>query len=397
MNGEETGGSYMRLRISLAIVAASQLVRRACDSIGFGPASAARLCLFLVLAAIVSVSFVLISVLLTLTAAVTIGLSTAVFVTVLLVGASLILFHTDEELDFNNGQLVQRLQRARAIQAQEKKSRRAARIAVREQRRKMVRDVVAAIDSLRSFHVEAIGSGDRPRMGKRYVAFDIEIAKDVPGTDFNWQEHRPLGISCAAALRCDVEQPIVWYGNTIDGTPAGKMSIPEVRGIVTQLLDLVSHGYTLLTWNGLGFDLDVLAEESQRIQECKNLALNHVDMMFHVFCDRGFPVALDKAAQALGIPGKPQGMSGMLAPGLWAKGSYKEVIDYVCQDARLTLHVAHACETLGTFKWITRRGSPSSRDLSGGWLTVKDALRLPSPDTSWMDQPISRSRFTNWL
>lgn len=232
---------------------------------------------------------------------------------------------------------------------------------------------------------------------RRYLAFDVEIAKVVPGDDFNWLQHRPLGISCAAAMPSDAQTPTVWYGKNTDGMPANQMSRAEAGRMVNQLVEFVSQGYTLLTWNGLGFDLDVLAEESDNTEKCKYLAMNHVDMMFHVFCDRGFPVALEKAAEALRIPGKPPGMSGMLAPGFWAQGRYQEVMDYVCQDARLTLQVAHACETLGSFQWITRRGSVSSMDLPSGWLTVKHALRLPVPDTSWMDDPIPRRRFTHWL
>ena len=126
-------------------------------------------------------------------------------------------------------------------------------------------------------------------MARKYLSFDIETAKDVPGTDFNWQPHRPLGISCAAALPSDAKQPIVWHGRQPDGSPAHQMSKTEVGQVVNQLVELVSQGYTLLTWNGLGFDLDVLAEESGSVDRCRTLAINHVDMMFHVFCDRGFP------------------------------------------------------------------------------------------------------------
>jgi hypothetical protein len=36
-------------------------------------------------------------------------------------------------------------------------------------------------------------------------------------------------------------------------------------------------------------------------------------------------------------------------------------------------------------------------DLPKGWLTVRDALRLPKPDTSWMDSPIPRQQYTRWL
>ena len=43
-------------------------------------------------------------------------------------------------------------------------------------------------------------------MARRYLAFDIETAKDVPGDDFNWRPHRPLGIACAATLDSDSSQ-----------------------------------------------------------------------------------------------------------------------------------------------------------------------------------------------
>jgi len=125
--------------------------------------------------------------------------------------------------------------------------------------------------------------------------------------------------------------------------------------------------------------------------------VNHVDMMFHVFCDRGFPVALDKAAQALGIPGKPPGMSGVLAPRLWAQGRFQDVEDYVSQDVRIALQVAVKCESQRRFDWMTRRGTVSSIPLPRGWLTVQEAMRLPEPDTSWMSSPIPRREFTRWL
>lgn len=234
-------------------------------------------------------------------------------------------------------------------------------------------------------------------MGRKYLAFDIETAKDVPGEDFNWRPHRPLGITCAAAFPVDAQTPLVWHSKTASGQPAERMSKAGAQQVVEQLLEFVGNGYTILTWNGLGFDFDVLAEESGSHQECKELALNHVDMMFHVFCDRGFPVALDKAAQALAIPGKPAGMSGLLAPQLWAQGRYRQVLDYVAQDVRMALQVATKCEQQRRFEWTTRKGTSSSMNLARGWLIVRDALRLPQPDTSWMDSPIPRHDFTQWL
>ena len=234
-------------------------------------------------------------------------------------------------------------------------------------------------------------------MTRKYAALDIETAKDVPGADFDWRPHRPLGISCAAVLRCDAKKAVLFHGNSQDGTPTGRMSQADAGKVVHELARLVADGYTLLTWNGLGFDFNVLQEESGLLDQCRALALDHVDAMLHVFCDRGFPVALDKAAQALGIPGKPAGMSGWLAPKLWAQGRYQEVLDYVAHDAHIALQVAHACEERRRFEWITRRGTSSSMDLRRGWLTVREALRLPEPDTSWMSSPIPRDQFTQWL
>ncbi len=234
-------------------------------------------------------------------------------------------------------------------------------------------------------------------MTRKYLAFDIETAKDIPGTDFNWRPYRPLGITCAAAFPCDAQDPTVWYGKNSEGTPAERMLPAEARNIVNHLVKMVSDGYTLLTWNGLGFDFDVLSEESGAFEECKDLAMKHVDMMFHVFCDRGFPVALDKAAQGLGISGKPAGMSGLLAPQLWAQGRHQDVIDYVAQDVRIALQIAETCEKKRSFAWLTRRGSISSMALTSGWLTVRDAIRLPEPDTSWMNDPIPRRQFTQWI
>jgi hypothetical protein len=95
-------------------------------------------------------------------------------------------------------------------------------------------------------------------MKRKYLAFDIETAKDVPGEDFNWKPHRPLGIACAAALPCDAREPLLWHGKTETGAPAGKMSREEARELVRRLAQLVEEGYTLLTWNGLGFDFQHL-------------------------------------------------------------------------------------------------------------------------------------------
>ena len=163
------------------------------------------------------------------------------------------------------------------------------------------------------------------------------------------------------------------------------------------LSEKVEHGYTLLTWNGVGFDLDVLAEESGMLETCRTLALAHVDMMFHVLCKLGYGVSLDAAARGMGVDGKPKGMSGDLAPVLWAEGPREEVFRYVARDARTRLTLMTACEALGAFRQLARSGKRRSMALPEGWLTVELAQGLPLPDTSWMDEPWSRTKFTGWM
>ena len=234
-------------------------------------------------------------------------------------------------------------------------------------------------------------------MSRKFIAFDIETAKEVPGADFNWRPHRPLGISCIASQSTEDDDPRIWFSRTASGTPAPKMTQQDVASFVLYLSDAMSNGVIPLSWNGLGFDLDVIAEESKLADQCKTLARNHIDMMFHVVCEKGFPVALKNAASGLGVQGKLKGVEGVNAPGLWASGQYDVVTDYVAQDVHVTLAVALESERRQSFAWTTRKGTISKMPLSRGWLTVDAAARLPLPDTSWMSDPSSRRDFMVWI
>ncbi len=234
-------------------------------------------------------------------------------------------------------------------------------------------------------------------MKRKFLAFDIETAAMLSEAQFqDWKRHRPLGVTCIAAQASDAAAPMLWDSRQAGGGTPGRMSKAQAAEFVGYLRQMAAAGYTLLTWNGLGFDWDVLAEESGHGDICRELALDHVDMMFHIFCVRGHPVALEKAAQGHGIPGKPAGMSGIRAPQMWAEGRFQEVLDYVKEDVRITLEIAARSEEKRSFRWLTSKGTVSTMPLAGGWLPVKAALQLPEPDTSWMSSPIPRSRFTAW-
>jgi hypothetical protein len=175
------------------------------------------------------------------------------------------------------------------------------------------------------------------------------------------------------------------------------MQRDEVAELVQYLLAMAKSGFIVTTWNGLAFDFDILAEESGLIAECQQLAIEQVDMMFQLFCIKGFPVALANAALGTGVAGKTAGMSGVMAPRLWIQGRYQEVLDYAAQDVRTTLSLACTCDQRRSLKWVTRKGTTSVCALPSGWLSVTESLRLPEPDTSWMDRPMPRSHFTAWL
>lgn len=230
-----------------------------------------------------------------------------------------------------------------------------------------------------------------------YIAFDLEIANPFPDGVDDWRPYRPFGISCAASLTSAGESR-VWHGAPdAAGTPGDRMSRDEVSALIRHLEEAVAAGATLLTWNGAGFDIDVLAEESGLGHRCRDLALGHVDMMFHFFCLQGYALSLDRAARGMGLTGKTPGMNGALAPRYWAEGRRSEVLDYVRQDVRTTLDLALAVEQRRALTWIDTKGRAQRLPVPHGWLTVRRAMALPLPDVRWMRNPWPRRRFTGWM
>ena len=78
-------------------------------------------------------------------------------------------------------------------------------------------------------------------MKRKYLAFDIETAKVLPEHVQDVKTHRPLSISCAAALASDAESPSLWYGLTDDERPADRMSREDGERLVTHLRDTVNE------------------------------------------------------------------------------------------------------------------------------------------------------------
>lgn len=238
-------------------------------------------------------------------------------------------------------------------------------------------------------------------MNKKFCALDIEIVKEIPEGE-DWKQHIPLGVSCAATICSREITADVWYPRKgslfAPGDVGGAMNEHDISGLTQYLKLKESQGYEIVTWNGLGFDFQVLYIESKD-DYYKQVAKNHIDIMYHILCVKGFPLGLDAVAKGLKLAGKTEGMHGDLAPKMWAEGieSRKKVLEYVAQDAVTTLQVAEALDNnYGTVTWISKAGRYNSFQLRN-LLPVKDTDTIPLPDTSWMTAPRSREEFLGWL
>lgn len=225
----------------------------------------------------------------------------------------------------------------------------------------------------------------------KFIGWDIEIAKDIP-EGIGWKDVRPLGITCASAVSDDFVES--WWGGKSEGKYNPQMSVEEVRQMVN-FLELQSSNYKIVTWNGLSFDFDVLAEESESRELCIDMALNHIDMMFQFFCQKGFSVGLDAVAKGCGLHGKTEGMHGDLAPIMWRNGECEKVIEYVIQDSRTTLEVANYIDQKKYLLWITKSGRTKPATL-GNLITVNECKDLVLPDQSWMTNPLTKEDYLRW-
>lgn len=222
----------------------------------------------------------------------------------------------------------------------------------------------------------------------------------------NWKNHRPLGITCAALMaepdNIDNNPLAFWYY-------PNKLNQQQSKKIVTDLITMTdTFDYKIVTWNGLNFDFDVLAEESGMYEECAELALNHIDLMLITVTLRGHFLGLDKAAKGANIQGKLkqvklkdgtplENMSGGKAPGLWKAGEYQAVLDYLAEDVRVTLELAQWIEQNKMIRWTSYRGYEQFFHVPKLY-TVRECLEL-SRNTipEWVTNPIELKSMMEWI
>jgi len=263
---------------------------------------------------------------------------------------------------------------------------------------------------------------EKEQLQAKFVAFDLEIARP-------FDSGRPYGISCASTLTSDGHL-LLWHGKeeASDATLPEQMNPQEVQELAGYLSEMQANGYTVVTFNGAGFDMSVLAEECLNehwAQQVAQLTMEHIDIGFDMHCQMGYMTGLAKLSEGLGVGGKTEGMHGDLAPYVWnglpgdaddetkasllslgvepgSRAAQDLCLEYVGQDAKLTADVYTALLEKGLVYWRTQRGTqsrypwtPETKD--GRLLTVNEALLIPEPDTSWMSQPRSRESYLEWM
>jgi len=227
------------------------------------------------------------------------------------------------------------------------------------------------------------------------LSFDIEIS-DV----FDLKEHEdlaayaPFHISVAATALYQGEERI-WFSTDATGKPAMNLTADHAHELLEYLEAMQARGVMVCAWNGLGFDLRWIGRQAGDPALAARIALRSFDPMFQFFNRTGFPVALAKVAAAMGIA-QEKLMDGAEAPKRWRAGRHREVMDYCLGDCQMTNLVVRAIQKAGELRWVTTRGTVRSEPLPR-LLPVEAVLREPGPDQSWMDRPLPKTKFYDWV
>lgn len=162
-----------------------------------------------------------------------------------------------------------------------------------------------------------------------------------------------------------------------------------IRGFIAERATAAPWNRPILVgWNSLSFDWQVLAVESGMYAECKELALNHIDLMFAFLSKQGHRLSLASAAEGIGLKKGVAGLdTGARACDLWQTGEYETVLRYCAQDAIITLELAKAY-LAGGFSWRTKSGNEkwfSIKTNSPDDLLVSSVMKWPALSNPLVD------------
>ena len=229
----------------------------------------------------------------------------------------------------------------------------------------------------------------------KLLSFDIEISDVFELRKYeDMDKYAPFHISVAATAIHNGEER-VWYSEEEEGRLALNLTQQRAHELLEYLDEMQQKGFMVCAWNGLSFDLKWIGNQANDTALAARIALKSYDPMFQFFNQAGFPVSLAKVAQAMGIS-QEKLMDGADAPKEWRAGNYQKVMDYCLGDCRMTNLIVLAIEKVRETRWVTGRGSISSKPMPR-FKAVEEVIQDPEPDQSWMDTPMPKLKFYEWI
>ena len=229
----------------------------------------------------------------------------------------------------------------------------------------------------------------------KLLSYDIEISDVFElGEHEDMEKYAPFHISVAATAIHGGEEKL-WYSMDDKERPALNLTQKRAYELLEYLDDMQKKGFMVCAWNGLGFDLKWIGHHADDMKLAASIALKSYDPMFQFFSQAGFPVGLAKVAQAMEIS-QEKLMDGSDAPIQWRAGNHQEVMDYVLGDCQMTNQIICAIQEAQEIRWMTKKGYASARPMKR-FKTVEEIISEPEPDQTWMDKPIPKSKFYEWV
>lgn len=227
------------------------------------------------------------------------------------------------------------------------------------------------------------------------LSFDIEISDVFElGKNEDMEKYAPFHISVAATAIHNGEL-LLWYSKDTDGTPALNLTQQRARELLEYLKQRQDQGFMLCAWNGLSFDLKWIGHQANDMKLAAQIALKSYDPMFQFFNQKGFPVGLANVAAGMGI-GQEKLMDGADAPKEWRAGNYDRVMKYVAGDCQMTNLIVSAIQDAKEVRWLTSKGSIKTEPMER-LKPVEEVIDDPAPDQSWMDTPLPKIKFYQWV
>ncbi len=228
----------------------------------------------------------------------------------------------------------------------------------------------------------------------KLLSFDIEISDVFELRRYeDMDEYAPFHISVAATAVHNGDERI-WYSEE-EGRPALNLNQQRVHELLEYLDEMQQKGFMVCAWNGLSFDLKWIGHQAKDMAYAARIALKSYDPMFQFFNQAGFPVSLANVAEAMGIT-QQKLIGGADAPKEWRAGNHQRVMDYCLGDCQMTNLIVLAIQKVRETRWVTGRGSISSKPMPR-FKTVDEVIQDPEPDQSWMDTPMPKLKFYEWV